>query len=95
MDRNFWSNVVSWLLNNAPALFISLAALIVSIRSWYQTRIFYDLDMYQISGYGSDGRLDIIKQKLITGKYTILNTYEETHAGNRNTIFILVGKIKK
>ena len=87
--------IIDYLLNNLPTIILSVLALIVSVRSWYKTRAYYDLDMYQITGYGSEGNLNKIKEKLNTGKYTIVNTSEETHPGNRNTLYILLGKIKK
>ncbi len=86
---------MDWIINNLPVIILSFAALIVSILSWYKTRIFYDLDVHQITGYGSDQQLENIKNKLNTGKYTIINTYEENHPNNCSTVFILVGKIKK
>ncbi len=49
---------------------------------------------YQTRGGGNEGNLEKIKEKLNTGKYTILNTCEETHAG-MNRVFVLLGKIKK
>jgi len=88
-------SILSWLINNAPTLILSIIALIVAIKSWYKTRIFYDLDVHTLSGVVGEDQLKMVKEKLNTGKYTIINTYEESHPGNRNTVYLLVGKIKK
>ena len=88
-------------INNGPllvsifALVISSISTIISIKSWYKNRVFYDLDIHQISGHGSEGELTTIKEKLNTNKYTILNTYQVDNPNNRGTVFILVGKVKK
>ena len=98
-----WGNTLSWLLNNAPALIalvISALALWVSIKSWHKSRVYYDLEVYMIAGSAGNvvNQLDAVKEKLNTGKYTIVNTFEETWAGGtaaRNRISIIIGKIKK
>ncbi len=87
-------------MNNAPTIILSAAALIISIKSWYQTRIFYDLEVYIIGGTSATAtrQLDEVKQKLNTGKYTILNTFEESYENNGravNSVSILLGKVKK
>lgn len=91
--------IVNWLINNLATIILSTAALIISVRSWYKTRIFYDLDIYPIAGTAGGtpntvDQLKIIKEKLNTGKYTILDTFEETGYG-RNRVSILIGKVKK
>jgi len=91
--------MIDWLVNNLPAIILSVAALIVSVRSWYKTRIFYDLNCFPIGGRGISpqdirNNMQKIKDLLNTGKYTILNTYEETVAG-MNIVYIIVGKVKK
>ncbi len=94
-----WLLVTDWLLNNLPTIILSSVALIISVRSWYKTRIFYDLDIYPIAGSAGGtpntiGQLKIIREKLNTGKYTILDTFEETGDG-RNRVSIIIGKVKK
>lgn len=91
--------IINWLVNNLVTIILSSAALIISVRSWYKTRIFYDLDIYPIAGTAGGtpntaDQLKIIKEKLNTGKYTILDTFEETGYG-RNRVSILIGKVKK
>ncbi|MBU6141959.1 hypothetical protein KGO95_02450 [Patescibacteria group bacterium] len=95
-----WINISNWLLNNAPALVISVMALVISIKSWYKTRVYYDLEMYTIAGSAGNvvNQLDAVRQKLNTGKYTIINTFEETYQANgfgRNRVNILIGKVKQ
>jgi len=95
-----WDNTLSWLLNNAPALVISVVALVISIKSWYKTRVFYDLEVYTIAGSAGNAisQLNAVKEKLNTGKYTIVNTFEETYQSGgvgRNKVNILIGKIKE
>lgn len=77
-------------------LLISATALIISIKAWYKSRVFYDIEIYQIIGNSGDINLKQIKKQLNTGKYTIINTYVEEHSNNKNNyLFILIGKIKK
>ena len=98
-----WTNTFNWLLNNTPALIaliISALALLISIKSWHKSRVFYDLEMYTIAGSAGNvvSELDAVKEKLNTGKYTIVNTLEETyqsHGDARNRVRILLGKIKE
>ncbi len=95
-----WENIWNWFLNSAPALIISAAALVISVKSWHKTRVFYDLEIYTIGGTagGTVTQLDAVKEKLNTGKYTILDTFEESWTGGtggRNRISIIIGKIKK
>lgn len=95
-----WANLLNWLLNNAPAIIVSIVALVISIKSWHKSRVFYDLERYVIGGSAGNvtDQLNLVKEKLNTGKYTILDTFEETYSGGgdgRNRVYILIGKIKK
>ena len=65
--------------------------------TWFnhgKNRTIYDMERVIASGdHKHKEEQDIIKPKLKSGKYTILNTFQD--AGNtRNTVYIL-GKIKK
>jgi hypothetical protein len=90
-----WLKILNYLLDNGPALIISITALVISVRSWHKSRVFYDIEVYKIGGVAWVPELSNVKEKLNTGKYTILNTYEETYPNNKNTIFMVMGKIKK
>jgi hypothetical protein len=77
-------------------IIFSGTALIISIRTWHKSRVYYDIEMYPITGNSGEINLKNIKEKLNTGKYTIVNTYVEEHPNNHNNyLFVLLGKIKK
>ncbi|MBP6912533.1 MAG: hypothetical protein KBB86_01215 [Candidatus Pacebacteria bacterium] len=98
-----------WIINNLPALIISIVSLIISIRSWYKTRVFYDLEVFELSPYDPFGISNKeVRKKLNTGKYTILNTYTDkvfsvpdsgiiVNGGleKKEKVFVLLGRIKK
>lgn len=69
---------MSWIINNLPSLIISIVSLIISIRSWYKTRVFYDVEVFELYNGNSFGfQNKELRDKLNTGKYTILNTYQD------------------
>ena len=83
-------------LINGLTILISAIALIISVKAWHKSRVYYDLDMYQLTNNIGANQMDIVKEKLNTGKYTIVNTYVEEHPGSMNNyLFVLLGKIKK
>lgn len=83
-------------LNDILTLVISITALVISIKAWHKTRVYYDIELYQITGNSGSIHLQNVKEKLNTGKYTIVNTYVEEHPNNMNNyLFVLLGKIKK
>lgn len=44
---------------------------------------------------GFHSELPIVKDKLNTGKFTIVDTFAEQYPNGLNTMFVLLGKIKK
>lgn len=92
---------MDWIIDNGPTLILSIVALAVSIKSWYKSRVFYDIEIFEISGrmnYDLLSESPEIKQKLSTGKYTILNTFEDRRfvtTKDEKAVFIILGKIKK
>jgi hypothetical protein len=83
-----------WL--DLAALMLSVIAIIISIRSWVKSRAVYGVEREVIRQYdGSKNDLtkneDRFNEKLSSGKYTILATYERL---DRN-IEVLLGRLKK
>jgi hypothetical protein len=100
MDPEYYKFLM-WLFNNGPTLLISVISIIISIRAWYKSRVFYGIEVFKLS---SEDPLGIanqkLKEKLNTGKYTILNNYKDQSSmyGGLHTeekVFIILGQIKK
>ena len=89
-----WNVEKMWL--NVASLLLSLIAIIISIRSWVKNRAIYGVEREVIRQYdGSKNDLvkneDRLNEKLSSGKYTILTTYERFD----RDIEVLLGRLKK
>jgi hypothetical protein len=101
---------MNWILNNLPAILISLFSLSVSIKGWHKTRVFYGIEVFELQHsdyFGIQNRE--LQEKLATGKYAILNTYRDEvivfpedlifselkKLQKKDKVFVLLGKIKQ
>jgi len=69
---------------------VSSVAIIISIKAWTKSRAIYDIETTHLRG----DTIKIIRDKLATGKYTILNVYTEGQFP-KDDIRLILGKIKK
>ena len=68
---------MAWILNNLPAIIISIISLFISVKSWHKTRVFYGIEVFELQQNNLFGANKELQEKLSTGKYTILNTYKD------------------
>ncbi|HEX8947239.1 MAG TPA: hypothetical protein VF829_03445 [Candidatus Paceibacterota bacterium] len=76
---------------------LSAAALLVAVLAWTKTRVYYDLEIYKLTGSDitEDLQLASVKEKLNSGKYTIVETMSPRVSPEGRDIVVLIGKIKK
>ena len=48
--------------------------------------------IYEIDRMGSPGQMNLIKEKLETGNYTVLNSFSDP--GNWSNVIVILGKLK-
>jgi hypothetical protein len=70
------------------SLIVSITGVGIAVKSWHKNRAFYDIENHM---YSAGIALDQLKEKLSTGKYTVISTYNDEFKNIR----VLIGKIKK